>query len=127
MNWFKKQIHMGTALIALASAAVPGLAAPNFSIGVQESSHYCEAQILSSPQPEIPSQVQEEGLSSYCVARFVIQPDGTSAVKLLKSSGNLDADDIALKTLQQWRFKPATLDGKPLQSTRKVRIEFEIN
>jgi len=33
---------------------------------------------------------------------------------------------MALSTLRRWKFKPATLDGKSVDSSRKIKVEFEV-
>lgn len=117
-------LALAAGLVMVASSA--SLAGPMFKIGASDSSDYNEAQILSSPEPEIPSELHEQCFKSCCIARFLIKADGKSTVKLLSSSGSTDVDDIALSTLQRWRFKPAMLNGKPVESTRKIRVEFEV-
>lgn len=52
--------------------------------------------------------------------------DGKHTVKLLASSGVPEVDDIALSTLKRWKFKPATMNGKAVESSRKIRVEFEV-
>lgn len=101
--------------------------AATFKIGTQESSNYMDAEVVDSPRPEIPSELYEQGLKSSCVARFSIRDTGKFSVKLVSSSGSQEIDDIALKTLQLWKFKPATVDGKPIESSRKIRVEFEFD
>jgi protein TonB len=113
--------------LALNCLGAPSFASPTFSIGTQESSNYAEAEVLSAPHPEIPSSLHENCFKSCCIARFLIGTNGKASVKLISSSGNEEVDDIALKTLQQWKFKPATIDGKPIESARKIRVEFEVN
>lgn len=99
---------------------------PKFSMGAAESSTYNEAEAITCPSPEIPAELHEQCFKSCCLARFIIKPDGKSSVKLISSSGSSQVDDIALSTLQRWRFRPAMLNGEPVQSTRKVKVEFEV-
>jgi TonB family protein len=117
------------AAIALLVGAlfVASAEAKSYDVGTEELNEFKQAEIISSPQPAIPSQVQEEGCSASCVARFSIEPNGKVQVKLLTSSGSDEIDDITLNTLRRWKFKPAMLDGKPVASTRRVKVEFEIN
>lgn len=94
--------------------------------GIQESTEFVEAEAVSAPQPIIPSELYEEGMKCSCVARFTILDSGKTRVKIVSSSGNHEVDCIALRTLQRWIFKPAMLNGKPVESNRKVKIHFEI-
>ena len=96
-------------------------------MGTTESSTYNDAMGVDCPEPEIPSDLKEDCMKSSCVARFEIKADGKSTVKIVSSSGSEQVDDVALQTLRKWKFKPATLDGKPIASSRRIRVEFEID
>lgn len=103
------------------------LAAKTYDLGVAESSQMKDAQVVANPAPVIPAEMHEECFKSCCIARFQIDKDGKTKVKLLSSSGSTEIDDITLSTLKQWKFRPATLDGKPIPSTRRIKVEFEID
>lgn len=120
------RLEVTTVLIMAFLGLQLAYASPKYSIGTAESSTYNEAQAISCPSPEIPAELHELCFKSCCIARFIIRPDGKSSVKLISSSGSPQVDDIALSTLQRWRFKPAMLNGRPVQSTRKVKVEFEV-
>jgi len=92
----------------------------------QSSSKFEQAELLSAERPKIPAEMQEEEYKSFCIAKFIINPDGKTCVSLVTSSGSADIDELTLDTLRGWKFKPAKLDGKPISSTRKIKIEFEV-
>ncbi len=113
-------------LLWLTAVIAPGAQAQTFQLGAAESSRIMDAEVLASPQPVIPAELHEQCFKSCCIARFIIQPDGKTAVKLVTSSGSQEIDDITITTLKRWKFRPAMLNGKPVQSTRRVKIEFEV-
>ncbi len=113
-------------VIFCAFSAFQDVSAEMLKTGIQESTDFVEAEAVSTPQPIIPSELYEEGMKCTCVARFTIHETGKAKVKLVTSSGNHEVDCIALRTLQRWIFKPAMLNGKPVISNRKVKIQFEI-
>ena len=39
-------------------------------------------------------------------------------------SGPATLGDSAVAAVKQWRYKPATLDGQPTESTHEVTIKF---
>jgi protein TonB len=121
----RESLILGTA-IAMIAIGCSAQAGPVLKTGIQESSNYIDAEILACPHPEIPSELHEQCFKSCCIARFTIAEDGKHRVKLISSSGSNEVDDIAVSTLQQWKFKPAMLNGKPVESTRKIRVEFEV-
>lgn len=104
----------------------PSLAGPTFTLGAQEASSWVQAEPIVCPKPEIPAELHEQCHKSCCTARFTILEDGKHTVKLIVSSGVAEVDDIALSTLKRWKFKPATMNGKAVESSRKIRVEFEV-
>ncbi len=116
------------AALCIAFVASPALSAPKeFNLGTEHENSFCPAQVLNSPHPEIPPELHENCFKSCCIAKFLISPAGKTSVQILSSSGNEQLDEIALKTLKQWKFRPATLNGEPVESTKKIKIEFEID
>jgi protein TonB len=104
----------------------PVLASQLFKIGTAEEAKYSDAFAVECPQPEIPAELSEECHKSCCMARFCITHEGKHQVSLVSSSGSDEVDEIALRTLRRWKFKPAMLNGKPVQSVRKIKVEFEV-
>ncbi|HNB21306.1 MAG TPA: energy transducer TonB [Candidatus Melainabacteria bacterium] len=108
------------------SFACPVFAEPVFKIGTSEVAKYADALAIECPQPEIPASLHEECYKSCCLARFSINHEGKHEVSIISSSGSDEVDEIALSTLRRWKFKPAMLNGKPVQSVRKIKVEFEV-
>ena len=98
-----------------------------FSLGVEAECQFQDAAIITSPSPLIPPELHEDCFKSCCIARFLIGDNGKTQVKLLTSSGSEEIDDITLSTLKRWKFRPAVLDGKPVPSSRRVKVEFQID
>lgn len=113
-------------VFASLSTVRPVLASQLFKIGTSEVAKYADALAVECPQPEIPPSLHEECYKSCCLARFCINHEGKHEVSLISSSGSDEVDEIALSTLRRWKFKPAMLNGKPVQSVRKIRVEFEV-
>lgn len=107
--------------------AEAGKQAPKeFSIGIHDEAKLVPAKVIESPAPQIPAHKQEESFKTSCEARFLIDATGKATVTLVTSSGSEEIDELALKTLRTWKFKPATLEDKPVPSSRRIKIEFEI-
>lgn len=100
--------------------------AKTYEVGTESEAQFTEAKPTFNPPPEIPSAEREQCMRTFCVARFWISADGKSKVKLLTHSGSHEIDDITLATLRRWKFKPAMLDGMPVESTRRIKVEFEV-
>jgi TonB family protein len=112
--------------IILVVGCVYSALATTLTVGTECSSSFKIAEPTYYPRPEISAELKEQCCKFTCAARFTIKADGKVSVVLLTSCGSPEVDDIALTTLSRWRFKPATLDGKPVDSTRKIKVEFEI-
>jgi TonB family protein len=118
--------------LSIASGTIfcAGLASPvsakTLTLGTEYSSDYKNAEPVFSPEPEISPELKEQCFKSCCIAKFLIKADGNTSVQLLTSSGSQEVDDIAVETLRRWKFHPAKLDGVPVDSTRKIKVEFEI-
>lgn len=120
-----KHIFLGT-LLGLACLNASFANAKEFSIGLQSESKHVEACVLENPKPEIPSEMKSEAFKTTCTCRFHIEPTGKFEVKLLEGTHNEEIDRIVVATLKKWKFKPASVDGNPVASTRKLKIELEI-
>jgi protein TonB len=89
---------------------------------------YTDAVPTNTPQPAIPDDLRADALDKTFVAEFTVGPDGTpTEVQVAQSTGSEELDRIALDTAKQWRFKPATRDGQPIESRVRLHIEFQVS
>lgn len=123
---FERVIATAAAVFCLSACWADAAIAKTFSLGTDYSSNYRIAEPVFSPEPEISPELHEQCFKSCCIAKFLIKADGQTSVQLLTSSGSSEVDEIAIETLRRWKFKPAQLDGRPVESSRKIRVEFEI-
>lgn len=107
--------------------SVLDLMAKEYSLGVRQEAKVIPAEPIHQPLPTIPHHLQEECLNACCEARFNIEASGKFKVHICQSSGHEELDEIALDTLEKWKFKPATLEGKAVASKKRVKIEFVID
>jgi TonB family protein len=112
-------------VLLLAESTLPA-SAKTMTLGTEYSSDYKIAEPVFTPHPEISPEFKEECFKSCCIAKFIIKKNGETSVKLLSTSGSPEVDNIAVDTLRRWKFKPAQLDGAPVDSTRRIKVEFEI-
>ncbi len=76
--------------------------------------------------PEIPRRAMLGGSVSL---QIVVKRDGSVAdiVILHSSRTNLGFEEAAVEAVRQWRYKPATLRGKPVDVYLTVHVIFELN
>jgi protein TonB len=82
----------------------------------------------SALQPPYPASAQREGAEGTVQVRVAIGPDGrVKAVEKLRSSRDDFFAATERQALRYWRFKPATVDGKPIESSKVMTVHFRID
>ena len=82
----------------------------------------------SALQPPYPASAQREGAEGSVQVRVEIGPDGrVKAVAKVKASRDDFFAATERQALRYWRFKPATVDGKPIQSSKVMTVHFRID
>ena len=107
------------------SAILPGNAT-TLSVGADSSANFNPPKAIFAPEPVIPEHLHEQCFKSCCIAKFLVAPSGKTSVQLISTSGSEEVDELTLETLRRWKFKPATLDGAPIEGSKKVQIEFKV-
>lgn len=81
---------------------------------------------ISQPRPAVPDELRREGVDAvYVVVRFVVTESGdVSDVVIVKGHPLLDAGVLA--AVRQWKFKPATSQGRPVPFPKTVKIPFKL-
>lgn len=87
---------------------------------------------LSSPDPikkvdpAYPANMVHDRIEGVVVLHAVIRTDGTvGEVKVLEGF-NERLDENARVALQQWRFRPGTRNGVPVEIEAVVRVPFRV-
>ena len=100
----------------------PAKPAPAVEVGPSFRAAY-----LDNPAPPYPRMARQLGEEGTSLLRVEVGPDGRPLqVKLQTSSGYRRLDDTAVSTVEQWRFVPATRNGKPVTAWVLVPIRFKI-
>jgi protein TonB len=80
------------------------------------------ARAIFAPPPKIPDDLREDAMHAEAMAHFVVAPDGTVTVTLVKPTGNPRLNQVLLAALSQWQFFPAMRAGMPVPSEFDLRI-----
>ena len=79
---------------------------------------------LLPPYPPSEERAEREGS---VVVRVLIGPDGrVRAVEKVRSASEAFWRATERHALRNWRFKPATLDGRPVESRKTINVKFEL-
>lgn len=80
-------------------------------------------QVLKAVPPVYPAIAKMRRLSGQVVVEFTVGKDGRAHnPKLL--SGQATFRDAAFEAVREWTFRPAKLDGKPIEQTTQVKMDF---
>jgi len=91
---------------------------------------YTEAAPIAGrqPQPTIPDDFRSDALDTTVVVDVTVGPDGApTTATIAQSTGKRELDRLAVDAAKQWRFKPATRDGEPVESHVRLHIEFQVS
>jgi protein TonB len=84
------------------------------------------ARVITQPLPEIPDDLREAAYHAIALVRFTIHPDGSVEVELLQPTQQPRLNQLLLASLHNWRFFPATENGKPVKSHQDVRVHLVV-
>ena len=84
------------------------------------------AVLLTRVSPVYPSEALKDGLRGEVSVRATIGKDGVPT-NLKAVSGDPRLIQAALQAIRQWRYRPATLEGQPIETTTTVSVAFQLN
>jgi protein TonB len=83
---------------------------------------------LHNPPPPYPSAARRRGQEGSVVVELRVLADGRVAeAKVVESEGPGAFVDAVLRTVEQWRYQPATLGGTPVECVQRVRFNFRLD
>jgi TonB family protein len=94
--------------------------------------------LIYSVEPKWSTRVQKNNRSGSCMLSFTVDTNGNAKdVQIVSSTPDpkdpglgdvaLDVQDHCIKAAQQYRFKPALFQGKPVPVELRVKIDFQSN
>ncbi len=107
-------------LVRLASASTP---MPTF--GATVSQGVVDPKLIHKVDPMYPAQARFQGLTGSVVLEAVIGGDG-SIRKVNIVSGPAMLADAAKTAVLRWRYSPALLDGKPVETQKQITVVFRL-
>src|SRR5216683_2569178 len=97
-----------------------------FRGGVTEDPDDFQKRLLNSPKPSYPALAQRAGLQGIVRLQVRVKKDGSVGVqKLLEGEPALA--DAAIAVVKQWRGKPASINGKPVEVISTVTFNFQLH
>lgn len=85
-----------------------------------------EVAAVDTPPPDYPIRFACDGVGGVSTLKVVIGTAGKPTdVSVVKSSGQPQLDDLAVKAVRDWQFKAATRNGQPVSTTIQVPVNFQ--
>ena len=86
-----------------------------------------EATPLETPAPVYPEEARRANQQGVVTLEIRIDVNGlVESARVTGSSGSTLLDNAAVATVRRWKYKPATLEGQPRTSVRKVKFVFRL-
>lgn len=80
----------------------------------------------STPPPKFPRDARRRGLQGTVVIRTTIQVDGKLGDFEVLRADHPEFVKPALKAVRKWTFEPATCNGRPVEASYTLRVNFEL-
>ena len=81
----------------------------------------------SELQPPYPASEQRSGEEGTAVVRILIGADGrVQSVEKVRATNDAFFRAAERHALRNWRFKPATVDGRPVEARKTFSLKFEL-
>jgi len=111
---------VAAAVISTAPTAVA--AAPRAVAGPPDT----DLIVISKPQPQYTSEAKQLKVQGEVILRVTFMANGQVVVQGIVQSLGHGLDDEARREAQQFRFRPATHNGQPVDKTTNVIITFQL-
>jgi protein TonB len=94
--------------------------------GQQRPKKVTMPELLTKKEPEYTEDARKAKLQGTVDLTIVVGADGrVERVDVIRGLG-LGLDDRAVEAVKQWRFRPATADGKPIAASAAVAVTFRL-
>ncbi len=89
---------------------------------------FTKAVAISAPDPTIPDDVRTSDINKTLVLLVTVTANGDPTdMQILQSSGVDELDRETEAVIKRWKFKPATMNGQPVDSQVRLHFDFEVN
>jgi len=95
-------------------------------MAIASTSNQTAVKVISHPKPEYTAEAKQLKIQGEVVLEVRFSADGqVHVIRVLRGLGH-GLDQQAIRVAEQTQFKPATRDGKPVDSTTYYRIDFQL-
>jgi TonB family protein len=82
---------------------------------------------IYKPDPDFTEEARRAKHQGTVVLALIVGPDGrTRDIRVVRKLG-MGLDEKAIESAKQWKFQPATKDGKPVAVAIKIEVDFTLH
>ncbi|MBV9301671.1 MAG: TonB family protein [Acidobacteriaceae bacterium] len=85
-----------------------------------------EPVIVSKTEAEYTDEARHAGVSAIVVCSAVIDTAGVPQNIKVERGAGFGLDEMAIRAIASWRFKPATINGEPVAVTANIEVNFRL-
>jgi TonB family protein len=83
--------------------------------------------VIKSPDPKYSKEARKKNIEGITVLWLIVGADGLPRdIRVVRSVG-YGLDEEAIKAAKKWRFKPSTMDGKPVPMQINIDVAFHLH
>jgi periplasmic protein TonB len=83
-------------------------------------------QLIYSPEPSFSEEARKSKTQGIVTLMLVVGKDGhTYGIRVAQSLG-MGLDEKAIEAVKTWRFRPATMNGRPVATQLAVEVDFRL-
>lgn len=121
------KIHEQISLILCSALFAAGTAAQEAATPNRRDDVYIPAEPEKRSAPTYPGRALSQRREGWVRVSFIISEEGEVIEPMIEDSSHPDFDESALRAIEAWRYKPATVGGKPVeQSMVETMIRYKI-
>lgn len=100
-------------------------AQPSLPENLRVSSGVPQPVLVRRVEPRYPALAKQSGIEGTVVLEALVTKDG-QVTALRVTSGNSLLAASALRAVSQWRYRPSSLNGEPIEVPVKITLKFEL-
>ena len=81
---------------------------------------------IYSPEPTFSDEARKQKVQGIVLLMLVVGKDGHTYDIHVRQSLGMGLDEQAIEAVKTWRFRPATLEGKPVDTQIAVEVNFRL-
>lgn len=101
--------------------------APRAPVGIRKiGGGVLPPRLVNQTEPNFDEYARANKIAGNCLISLILGTDGIPSHLIIERPAGAGLDEEALKAVQQYKFDPATEDGKPVAVQLNIEVNFQI-